>query len=368
MANRILISQSKIDNDGEHLYMYPSSSILMSDNVSNVEEAINNKPGKKIEGGGELFNDAGNASGNNSHAEGYGSSATGNAAHAEGYSSLATGAYSHAEGAGTIATVDCQHVQGKYNIEDTEELYAHIIGWGDKGTGAVIRKNIHTVSTSGDGWFAGKVSAGTIETPANPVNPNDLITKKYLDDTIISVGEGGVGSRTEEGGEIFNSAIGAGSNSHAEGTSTSAPGISSHAEGSYTEAASGNQHVQGQYNIVDSEGVYAHIVGWGTSDSSRANIHTINTIGDGWFAGTVKGEAGLGFSDFSMEQINSATSGADQTYRAVLKHSGNSVSSIDHAGNGWFAGAVEADNGIKIGGATLKYDEELQTVVFQFNE
>ena len=207
MANRILISQSKIDNDGEHLYMYPSSSILMSDNVSNVEEAINNKPGKKIKGGGELFNNAGNASGNNSHAEGYGSSATGNAAHAEGYSSLATGAYSHAEGAGTIATADCQHVQGKYNVEDTEELYAHIIGWGDKGTGAVIRKNIHTVSTSGDGWFAGKVSAGTIETPANPVNPNDLITKKYLDDTIISVGEGGVGSRTEEGGEIFNSAI-----------------------------------------------------------------------------------------------------------------------------------------------------------------
>ena len=221
MANRILISQSKIDNDGEHLYMYPSSSILMSDNVSNVEEAINNKPGKKIEGGGELFNNAGNASGNNSHAEGYGSSATGNAA--------------HAEGTGTIATADCQHVQGKYNIEDTE-------------------------------------------------------------------------------------------------------------------------------------GVYAHIVGWGTSDSSRANIHTINTIGDGWFAGTVKGESGLGFSDFSMEQINSATSGADQTYSAVLKHSGNSVSSIDHAGNGWFAGAVEADKGIKLGGATLKYDEELQTVVFQFNE
>ena len=351
MANRILISQSKIDNDGEHLYMYPSSSILMSDNVSNVEEAINNKPGKKIEGGGELFNNAGNASGNNSHAEGYGSSATGNAA--------------HAEGTGTIATADCQHVQGKYNIEDTEGVYAHIVGWG---TSDSSRANIHTITTTGDGWFAGKVSAGTIETPANPVNPNDLITKKYLDDTIISVGEGGVGSRTEEGGEIFNSAIGAGSNSHAEGTSTSAPGISSHAEGSYTEAASNNQHVQGQYNIVDSEGVYAHIVGWGTSDSSRANIHTINTIGDGWFAGTVKGESGLGFSDFSMEQINSATSGADQTYSAVLKHSGNSVSSIDHAGNGWFAGAVEADKGIKLGGATLKYDEELQTVVFQFNE
>lgn len=69
-----------------------------------------------------------------------------------------------------------------------------------------------------------------------------------------------------------------------------------------------------------------------------------------------------------MEQINSATSGADQTYSAVLKHGGNSVSSIDHASNGWFAGAVEADKGIKLGGATLKYDEELQTVVFQFNE
>ena len=43
---------------------------------------------------------------------------------------IALGDYSHAQGLCTIAASDEQHVQGKYNIKDTENKYAFIIGNG----------------------------------------------------------------------------------------------------------------------------------------------------------------------------------------------------------------------------------------------
>ena len=71
----------------------------------------------------------------------------------------ATGDFSHAKGQGTKATGDHQHVQGKYNKEDTKGEYAHIVGWGT-GDAAANRKNIHTLSTTGEAWFAGNVIIG----------------------------------------------------------------------------------------------------------------------------------------------------------------------------------------------------------------
>lgn len=74
---------------------------------------------------------------------------------------------------------------------------------------------------------------------------------------------------------------------HAEGCGSSATGPFSHAEGYHTTAASDEQHVQGRYNVVDSERVYAHIVGNGKNNSLAANIHTIDWIGNGWFSGNL---------------------------------------------------------------------------------
>ena len=68
----------------------------------------------------------------------------------------AYGIYSHAEGYHTSATGDFQHVQGKYNIEDTSNKYAHIVGNGDSSA----RKNAHTLDWHGNAWFAGKVYVG----------------------------------------------------------------------------------------------------------------------------------------------------------------------------------------------------------------
>lgn len=95
---------------------------------------------------------------NYSHAEGFGSKVTisgdGYGAHAEGRSTLVSAEGGHAEGFGTKASSPYQHVQGRYNIEDKEGLYAHIVGWGEA---ASTPKNIHTLTTDGNGWFAGTV-------------------------------------------------------------------------------------------------------------------------------------------------------------------------------------------------------------------
>lgn len=114
------------------------------------------------------------AGGSRSHAEGSRSGASGEISHAEGQNTVAVGNYSHAEGNGTIASADSQHVQGKFNVEDTSKIYADIVGNGTSSN----RSNAYTLDWNGNGWFAGKVTAG-----AAPTNDMDLATKKYVDDS-----------------------------------------------------------------------------------------------------------------------------------------------------------------------------------------
>ena len=77
-----------------------------------------------------------------------------------------------------------------------------------------------------------------------------------------------------------------GGNSHAEGNYTTASGSSSHAEGFVTSASSDCQHAQGKFNVIDSSGVYAHIVGNGTPTDKR-NIHALDWNGNAYYKGTV---------------------------------------------------------------------------------
>lgn len=117
------------------------------------------------------------ASGENSHAEGYGSLASGYGSHAEGSTTTASGVSSHAEGYGSKASSQFQHVQGKYNIEDKDRKYAHIVG---NGAGDAKRSNAHTLDWKGNGWYAGKLSQ-----EGTPTDDKDLATKKYVDDNIL---------------------------------------------------------------------------------------------------------------------------------------------------------------------------------------
>lgn len=76
------------------------------------------------------------------------------AAHAEGTDCKANANASHAEGFAAIAASPGQHVQGKFNIQDADSIYAHIVG---NGTDESNRSNAHTLDWSGNAWFAGTV-------------------------------------------------------------------------------------------------------------------------------------------------------------------------------------------------------------------
>ena len=90
-----------------------------------------------------------------SHAECYYTTASGDYSHAEG-SAYAGGDYSHAEGNSTIARSNNQHVQGKYNIEDSSDKYAFIIG---NGTDGANRSNAFAIDWDGK-IYVGNSSTG----------------------------------------------------------------------------------------------------------------------------------------------------------------------------------------------------------------
>ena len=95
--------------------------------------------------------------GEKGHVEGYGGAATGEAAHAENINTTASGIASHAEGNGTRASGDAQHVQGKFNVVDSQNTYAHIVG---NGTADNARSNAHTLDWNGNAWFKGDIRVG----------------------------------------------------------------------------------------------------------------------------------------------------------------------------------------------------------------
>ena len=116
------------------------------------------------------------ASGVHSHAEGSQTVASNDRTHAEGYDTMASGDTSHAEGYRTIAASEYQHVQGKYNVEDANNTYAHIVGNGS----AKSRSNAHTIKWNGDAWFAGNVTVGA-------GNGNKLATEEYVNSAIEAI-------------------------------------------------------------------------------------------------------------------------------------------------------------------------------------
>jgi hypothetical protein len=69
------------------------------------------------------------------------------------------GNYSHSEGESTAAVGKSQHAQGKFNLIDTENKYAHIVG---NGQGEFMRSNAHTLDWEGNAWYAGVLSASDI--------------------------------------------------------------------------------------------------------------------------------------------------------------------------------------------------------------
>jgi hypothetical protein len=148
--------------------------------------------------------------------------------HAEGYSATASGEASHAEGYATTADGHGSHAEGISTVAYAS--YSHAEGVGVNASSYASHAEGLYTTTSGNA-------------------------------------------------------------SHAEGSYTIASGDYSHTEGYHTTARADVQHVQGQYNILDmigegaENGKYAHIVGNGTSESSRTNAHTLDWKGVGWYQG-----------------------------------------------------------------------------------
>ena len=123
------------------------------------------------------------ASGSYSHAEGYRTTASGHYSHAEGADTTVSGERSHAEGDGTTASGDFSHVQGKYNIEDTSNKYADIIGNGTFGK----RSNAATVDWEGNAWYAGDLYTGSTSGTNKDEGSKKLATEEYVNSVVPQV-------------------------------------------------------------------------------------------------------------------------------------------------------------------------------------
>lgn len=125
---------------------------------------------------------SGTVIGDNSHAEGFGTTASAN--------------ISHAEGAGTIANGNQSHVQGGYNISDTSPTdtatgrrkYAHIVG---NGTSDTARSNAHTLDWDGNAWYSGDVYVGSNSGIDKDEGSKKLATEEFVSSKIAEAELGG---------------------------------------------------------------------------------------------------------------------------------------------------------------------------------
>ena len=115
-----------------------------------------------------------------SHAEGRYTEASGYISHAEGDYTKASGYASHAEGDCTEASGYASHAEGRYNIADTSDSLAHIVGNGTWQK----RSNAHTLDWKGNAWFAGDVYVGSNSGTNKDGGSEKLATEQYVNDEI----------------------------------------------------------------------------------------------------------------------------------------------------------------------------------------
>lgn len=192
-----------------------------------------------------------------SHAEGNGTIASGTGSHAEGFVAKASGSYSHAEGFLTEASGSYQHVQGQYNIKDTSNKYAHIVGNGADDNN---RANAHTLDWNGNAWFAGNIKIGGTGYDDSNAKVINAISNLKDGDGIGSVYTSIANKPTERG-------------AFAEGQGSYAQGINSHAEGSHSIASGDWSHAE---NGAGDSNISEYASGTITSISSDKKTLTIS--------------------------------------------------------------------------------------------
>jgi len=223
----------------------------LNEDIQNIDIEIENVPGQSYiidgEKKGEMFNNDDTnhniASGNYSHAEGFGTDASGRNSHAEGNQTKATKQDSHAEGSGTSASNEGAHAEGTGTT--ASGINAHAEGF----------------VTYAEGYYSHAEGSGTIAL--------------------------GYCSHVEG-----YSSIASGYYSHAEGFNTTASGYCSHAEGYETTASGYCSHSSGFKTCADKDYMTAigmwnkygddyllFAVGNG-SNNARSNAFTVDKSGN----------------------------------------------------------------------------------------
>ena len=263
----------------------------------------------------EIFNNSSNiASGESSHAEGYGTTASGMRSHAEGYDTTASGAYSHAEGENTTASNDATHAEG----------------YGTTASGYYAHAEGQDATASGNYSHAEGLSAIAKGTAAHA---EGVETEAGHDGTDISGGEHAEGYKTKakgkhshaEGWETTASGQGShaegygtiskGSKSHAGGHKTEANGDFSFTHGFYTVADKQDQVVFGRYNASNSNALF--MIGDGDSDDNRSNAFYVTKDGAYTKSGKLALDANASTSIKGLVKLTDSTSSTSTTTAAT---------------------------------------------------
>lgn len=102
----------------------------------------------------------------------------------------------------TVASGDNQLVFGRYNVKDTENKYACIIG---NGTSDTARSNAHTVDWDGNAWFVGDVEGtkdGATHKLSEKANAVDVALLQYYGTTNITISDSSYFTVNETGETI----------------------------------------------------------------------------------------------------------------------------------------------------------------------
>ena len=232
------------DESKAYLYLSYNTFIYRNGVWVNINQEI--IPGEGI--GAEVFNSSLNtATGAASHSEGFNNKAIGAESHAEGHNNEVSGYAGHVEGSGNTVSGSEAHGEGGSNT--VSSYCGHVEGSGNNVSGS---------SAHGEG-------------ANNIVSGNNAHVE-------------GAGNESK------------GNSTHVEGGANIGLGNYSHIEGygnKVTNAVTA-QHIQGKYADTSNISDKVHVVGWGSSDSARKNIHTLDTSGKAWFAGDVEAKTAYG--------------------------------------------------------------------------
>ena len=244
-----------------------------------------------------------NALGTASHSEGYNTKATSAYSHTEGQDTYTTGISSHAEGNSTGAEGNFSHAEGRNSIASSEAAHAEggstASGWYSHAEGQdTIAAEQHCHSEG----YATRANGYASHAEGQRTHANGNYSHSEGESTeangYTSHAEGRNSIAAGEAAHAEGKSTASGWYSHAEGWETEAKGSYSHAQGKGTIAEGDSQSVRGSYNYPSTN--YVDIVGWGTSNSNRKNIYTLDRSGNAIFAGDVKA------GEISLSKINTS--------------------------------------------------------------